>query len=377
MSVDQKKTELYQWHVDNGGRMVPFAGWTMPVQYPTGPIREHHLTRQAAGLFDIDHMGQIEVRGPQAEAFVNWIVTYDVAQMDLFDAHYALFCYADGGTVDDLFVYRLPDPAVDGRDYFFLAINASNRAKDVAWVKAHAGNFEVEVNDISDETYMLAFQGPLAPEIMDRMTTTDIIKVPRFTAVQDTIMGDVPVLLGRTGYTGEDGFELFFPAEHALKVWKGILKEGEGDGVLPIGLAARDSLRFEPCMPLYGHELSPSITPVESRLTFAVSFKKDFIGRDALLKQKLEKPERVLAGFELVERGVAREGYPVLYDGREVGEVSTGMFSPTTERYLGLAFVPRQISTIGTPVEIQIRKKTVPAKIVKRPFYTPAYRRNS
>jgi len=375
MSNELKRTALYQWHVDHGGRMVPFAGWEMPVQYPTGPLQEHNATRQAAGLFDIDHMGQIEVRGPGAEAFVNWMVTYDVSQMALYDAHYALFCYMDGGTVDDLFVYRLPDPQISGRDYFFLAINADNRDKDVAWVKAHAGAFDVEVKDISDETYMLAFQGPLAPEIMNRLTSVDLEKVTRFTAIQDIIFENVPVLLGRTGYTGEDGFELFFPAEHALKVWEGILSEGEADGISPVGLAARDSLRFEPCMPLYGHELSPTITPIEARLSFALSLDVDFIGRDALLKQKLEKPERVLVGFELVGRGVAREGYPVFYEGIEVGTVSSGMFSPTTSRYLGMAFVLRPASKIGTPVEIEIRNKMVPAKIVKRPFYTPAYRR--
>ncbi|MGB3702060.1 MAG: glycine cleavage system aminomethyltransferase GcvT, partial [Anaerolineales bacterium] len=317
MSNDLKRTELYQWHVDHGGRMVPFAGWEMPVQYFSGPVKEHQVTREAAGLFDIDHMGQIAVRGPEAEAFVNWIVTYDVSKMELFDAHYALFCYADGGTIDDLFVYRLPDPEIEDRQYFFLAINASNREKDVVWVTAHAMNFDVSVKDISDETYMIAFQGPQAPEIMNRITEVDLTKMDRFSAVQDQILGDVPILLGRTGYTGEDGFELFFPAEHALKVWEAILEEGKEEGVVPIGLAARDSLRFEPCMPLYGHELSPIITPVEARLTFAVSFNKDFIGRDALLKQKLEKPSRVLVGFELVERGLAREGYPVLLNGEE------------------------------------------------------------
>ena len=306
---------------------------------------------------------------------MNWIVTYDVSQMNLFDAHYALFCYADGGTIDDLFIYRLPAPQVRERDYFFLVINAANRDKDVAWIKAHANAFDVEVEDISDKTYMLAFQGPKAPEIMNRLTGVALTEVTRFTAVQDTIFGDVPVLLGRTGYTGEDGFELFFPVEHALKVWEGVLEEGESDVVMPIGLAARDSLRFEPCMPLYGHELSPTISPIEARLSFAVSLHKDFIGRDALLKQKLEKPERVLVGFELVGRGVAREGYPVIYDGNEVGEVSTGMFSPTTSRFVGMAFVPRSISRIGTPIEIKIRNKMVEARIVKRPFYIPAYRR--
>ena len=375
MSNDLKRTELYQWHVDNGGRMVPFAGWEMPVQYSSGPVKEHLITREAAGLFDIDHMGQIAVRGPEAEEFVNWIVTYDVSKMKLFDAHYALFCYADGGTIDDLFVYRLPDPEIEDRHYFFLAINASNREKDVAWVTAHASNFDVSVKDISDETYMIAFQGPQAPKIMNRLTDVDLTNIARFSAIQDQIIGDVPILLGRTGYTGEDGFELFFPAEHALKVWEAILKEGKEEGVAPIGLAARDSLRFEPCMPLYGHELSPTITPVEARLTFAVSFDKDFIGRDALLKQKLEKPSRVLVGFELIDRGLAREGYPVLNEGQEVGVVTTGMFSPTTSRYLGMALVPRWLSKIGTDIDIRIRNKGKKARIIKRPFYTPAYRR--
>ena len=369
------RSPLHDRHVAAGAKLVEFAGWEMPVQYPTGPIQEHRTTRQAAGLFDIDHMGQIEVRGPEAEAFVNWLVTYDVTRMEILDAHYALFCYADGGIVDDLFVYRLPDPDIKDRDYFFLVINASNRSKDVAWVKAHTAQFEVQVRDISDQTYMLAFQGPEAPQILDRMTSADLTQMKRFSAVQDTIVEDVPVLLGRTGYTGEDGFELFFPAESALKVWEAILKEGQAEGVKSIGLAARDSLRFEPCMPLYGHELSAAITPIEARLSFAVSLEKDFIGRDALLKQKLEKPDRVLVGFELVEKGVPREGYTVLYEGEPVGAVTSGMFSPTTGRYLGMAYVPREISALGTEIQIQIRKKMVAAKIVKRPFYVPAYRR--
>ncbi|GAB4534594.1 MAG: glycine cleavage system aminomethyltransferase GcvT [Anaerolineae bacterium] len=376
MTEPARRTHLYQWHVDHGARMVPFAGWEMPVQYPTGPIDEHHTTRRAAGLFDIDHMAQIDVRGPDAEVFVNYLVTYDVRAMATFDAHYALMCYADGGVVDDLFVYKLPDRSDEaGRPYYFLVVNAANREKDVAWVRMHAGIFDVEVRDLSDETYMLAFQGPQAPAILDRLTRVDLTQVGRFTAVTDTIFEDVPVLLGRTGYTGEDGFELFFPAEHALKVWQGILDEGEAEGVKPIGLAARDSLRFEPCMPLYGHELAPDITPVEARLGFALSFGKDFIGRDALLKQKLEGPDYVLVGFEMVDRGVPRHGYQVTYQGLDVGRVTTGMFSPTTERYLGLAYVPREISALDTEIEIVIRDRPKKATIVKRPFYVPVYRR--
>jgi aminomethyltransferase len=373
MTENLKQTQIYSWHVEHGGRMVPFAGWEMPVQYPTGPIQEHQATRQVAGLFDIDHMGQVEVRGPQAEDFVNHMVSWDVTQMKMLAAHYAIFCYKDGTCVDDLFVYKLPDP--DYGVQYFLAINASNRLKDVAWLKAHAGKYNVTVKDISDETYMLAFQGPKAVEMLNRLADADLTQAPRFSAVQTNLMGDIPALLGRTGYTGEDGFELFVPAEQALKVWEGILGETAAEGVKPIGLAARDSLRFEACMPLYGHEINAGLTPVEARLGFALSLEKNFIGRDALLKQKLEGPEKVLVGFEMVERGVAREHYPVHKDGQEVGHVTSGMFAPTLDRYLGMAYVPVGLAAIGTEIEVLIRNKPVKAKIVKRPFYVPAYRR--
>jgi len=375
MAKALKRTNLYDWHVTHGGRMVPFAGWEMPVQYPTGPIEEHRATRESAGLFDIDHMGQMVVRGPDAEAFVNWLATYDVQEMAYNDAHYSLMCYQDGGIVDDIFIYKLSDPQVEDHPYFFIAINADNRAKDVAWAQAQAVNFDVTVTDISDETYMLAFQGPKAPEILNRLTKVDLEEVPRFTSTTDTIFDDVEVLFGRTGYTGEDGFELYFPAEQALKVWEGILAEGADDGVLAVGLAARDSLRFEPCMPLYGHEISPTISPIEARLSFAVGFTKNFIGRDALLKIKLEQPSRQLIGFEMVDRGVPRHGYPIAYEGNVIGEVTTGMFAPTSQRYLGMAYIPRDLAKVGTDIDVVIRGKTQKAVVVKRPFYIPAYRR--
>lgn len=375
MADELRRTQLYQWHVDHGGRMVPFAGWEMPVQYPDGPLHEHHTTRKSAGLFDIDHMGQFEVRGAQAGAFMNRMVTYDVDRMNLFDAHYAIFCYEDGGTVDDLFVYKLPDSDSPGKEYYFLVVNAANRDKDFAWLQPHARDFEISLTDVSDETYMLAFQGPLAVSILDRLTDADLASTPRFTAARGRLLGKIPALFGRTGYTGEDGYELFFPAESALDVWQAILEEGKDSGAAPIGLAARDSLRFEPCMPLYGHEISADITPLEARLSFALSLENDFIGREALLKQKLEKSGRALVGFELVERGVAREGYPVIYKGEAVGKVTSGMFSPTTGRYLGLALVPRSAAVIGTEIIILIRDKEVKARVVNRPFYQPVYRR--
>jgi aminomethyltransferase len=278
--------------------------------------------------------------------------------------------------VDDLFVYKLSDPQTDGkRNYFFLAINASNRDKDVAWLQAHTSKYDVTVKDISDETYMLAFQGPKAPEIMNRLTQVDLQQVKRFTAAQDTILGDVEILLGRTGYTGEDGFELFFPAVHAVKVWEAILQAGEAEGVKPVGLAARDSLRFEACMPLYGQEISASLTPVEARLNFALSLDKKFIGRDSLLKQKLEGVAHIQVGLEMVEGGVPRHGYLLEKEGQIVGEVTSGMFSPTTARYLALGYVPKALAALDTELNVIIRDKPKKVKIVKRPFYVPAYRR--
>lgn len=374
MAEELKRTALFDWHVAHGGRMVPFAGWEMPVQYPTGPIQEHEATRNHAGLFDIDHMGQLEVRGPDAEAFVNFVISYDVTQMKMNESHYGFLCYADGTVVDDLFVYKLPDANAASGYYFFIAINASNRDKDVAWVKAHTRGFNVEVKDISDETYMIAFQGPKAVALLNSITEADLEQVARFSAAVTKIDG-VGAILGRTGYTGEDGFEIFLPVEHAVQVWEKILKIGESEGVLPIGLAARDSLRFEACMPLYGHELSDSITPVEAGLNFAVSYDKNFIGRDALLKQKLEKSGRISVGFELVDKGVAREHYVVSVDGKEIGYVTSGMFSPTTKKYVGMALIQRGYGAKGAEFDIMIRGKAVKAKVVKKPFYVPAYRR--
>lgn len=376
MSNELKRTALYEWHVAQGARMVPFAGWEMPVQYPIGPNAEHKATREAAGLFDIDHMGQVEVRGPGAEAFVNWIVSYDVSKMNLFDAHYGLLCYDDGGVIDDLFIYKLPDQKAGGDAfYFFIAVNASNRDKDFAWMQAHASGFDIELNHISDETYMIAFQGPKAPEIMNRLAESDLEKMERFTGKQETLFGDVPVLLGRTGYTGEDGFELFFPVEYAQKVWEGLLNEGASDGVIPVGLAARDSLRFEACMPLYGQELNAVLTPVNTRLNFAVSYDKDFIGRDAILKTKLEKTGPILIGFEMVEKSVPRHGYEISVNGEIVGEVTSGMATPTVGKFLGLGFIAREYAKIGTEIDILVRGKPKKAVVVKRPFYTPVYRK--
>ena len=361
-----KRTNLYEWHVAHGGRMVPFAGWEMPVQYPTGPKAEHLATRSAAGLFDIDHMGQFSVSGPDAEAYFNRLTTWDVSLMKENDAHYALMCYEDGGIVDDIYVYRLPNR-------WFVAVNAANRQKDLAWMQAQAAGYNVTVADVSDETYMLALQGPQAIRILQRLTDVAMNGVPRFTVAEGKVNG-IHTLISRTGYTGEDGVELFFPADEALSMWEAILEAGEPFGLLPVGLAARDSLRFEPAFPLYGHEIAADITPVEARLTWVVKFNTRFIGRDALLKQKLEGPRRLLVGFTMADRSMPRQGYRVFHQGEPVGEVVSGIFAPTFNRSAGHAFVPAELAAPGTAIQIEIRNKLKDAVIIRRPLYKPAYK---
>jgi aminomethyltransferase len=360
------RTALYKVHVALGARMVDFAGWEMPVQY-TGPLEEHHTVRTAAGLFDIDHMGQVTVEGPDGLAFLQSVVTSDMSGLNEGEAGYGLLCYADGGAVDDLFVYRLPDR-------YFIAVNAGNRKKDVRWMQAHAWGYDVTVTDISDETYMLALQGPQAGAILQALTPADLSRLAFHYATESEVAG-VKTLIGRTGYTGEDGFELFFDANQAGHVWDALLEAGQPHGLQPIGLAARDSLRFEPCLPLYGDELGPDISPLEAGLGWAVSFDKGpFIGREALLKQRLEGPPRKLVAFEMEERGVPRHGYTLRVDG-ETGVVTSGMYAPTVERYVGLALIPAAYAEVGQPLEVDIHGRARAARVVEKPFYTPAYRR--
>jgi len=363
-----KKTELFDRHVSLGGRIVEFAGWLLPVQYPTGPKEEHHRVRNAAGLFDIDHMGQVIVRGPDALPFLQRIMTADVASFSVGSANYSLMCYEDGGVVDDTFIYRLPDR-------YFVAINASNNAKDTRWMGYHQGGLDVSVENVSDETYMLALQGPKAEDILNPLCAYDLTTLAFHTGIETEVVG-VPALVGRTGYTGEDGFELFFPTSKAGLIWDSIMESGKPMGLLPIGLAARDSLRFEPCLPLYGQEISATGNPLEAGLGWAVALDKPgFVGREALLKLRLEGAGRKLVGFEMVAPSVPRHGYEVVVDGNVCGEVTTGMYAPTADAFVGLAYVPAEHSAIGTEIGIVIRDKVKAARIVKKPFYIPSYRK--
>jgi aminomethyltransferase len=362
-----QRTRLYNSHVALGGRMVPFAGWELPVQYPTGPSVEHEAVRRAAGLFDIDHMGQFELSGKDAVDFLQFVQVYDVTEMDEWDAHYSLLLYEDGTIIDDIFLYRLPDR-------WLIVVNASNRAKDWQWLNAHLHGYNVTLRDISDETYMLAIQGPKAVEIVQRLSDTDLVGMKARTALEATV-GGVKMLLGRTGYTGEDGFELYLPADQSVSFWDQLLAEGAPDGLLPCGLAARDSLRFEASMPLYGHEINANTHPYEARLGWVVSLDKaDFLGRASVLKAKLEPQERILVGFEMIDRAVPREGYAIAIDGAVVGHVTTGMKSPTLDQFLGMGYVPYGHHKLGSEIEILIRDKARKARVVKRPFYQPNYK---
>ncbi len=361
-----QRTRLYETHVAMGGRMVEFAGWELPVQYPAGPTAEHHSVRNAAGLFDVDHMGQFSVRGPDADAYLQRLQVWDIDQTTVFNAHYSLLTYADGAIVDDIFLYHLPE-------HWLVVVNAADRAKDLAWMQAQSHGLDVTVRDVSDPTYMMALQGPCAEEILQRLVPVDLSVMAARTAVE-TKIDSVTGLIGRTGYTGEDGFELYVPATSAVHIWNLLLEKGKADGLMACGLAARDSLRFEACLALYGHEIDAHTTPLEARLGWVISWDKDFIGRNALLKIKLEQPERLLIGFEMLDKAVAREHYPIAVDGQLVGHVTTGMKSPTLDRFFGLGYVPHAFSAVGSPIDVIVRGQPRKARVVKRPFYKPRYK---
>ncbi len=359
-----KRTALYDTHIALGARMVEFGGWEMPVQY-SGILDEHNAVRTAAGLFDIDHMGQIEVQGPDALAFLQYVVTNDIAAIDMWQSAYGLLCYPNGGVVDDIFTYRL-----SGR--YFLAVNASNTDKDYAWLMEHAAGYHVEIKNLSAETCMLALQGPQAERILQQLTAAPLGQLPRFGCVIADV-ARVSTLIGRTGYTGEDGFELFFPVAHAVHVWNALMAAGAPLGLKPCGLGARDSLRFEAKMPLYGQEISAEIDPISAGLGWAVALdapnKPDFIGRAALLKIKTNGPAQKLVGFEMIDHGIARHGYEIVDNGAVIGHVTTGMYSPTLKKNIGLGYVPARYAKRGATFDVVIRGKPLRAVVVPTPFY--------
>jgi len=348
--------------------MAPFAGYTMPISYPAGAIEEHKITRRSVGLFDIDHMGQFEVSGPGADAFISKVASARVSDMVPPMARYSLLLDEGGKVIDDLFLYRMPSS-------WWIVVNASNREKDLAWMRNHLFP-GVKLDDRSEETYMLAVQGPRALELLDAVSASKPSSVDRFHWLETSILG-VSTLFGRTGYTGEDGGELFFPAEFAHRLWEGLLAEGERLGIetRPIGLAARDSLRFEAGMPLHGHEISPDIDAIEAGFRWACDLDRDFIGATALRKIVAEGPKRKLVGLD-VSGGVPREGYEVAdASGRIVGACVAGMYCPTVNKFAANAFVESGCSKPGSVLQVLIRGQGKAAIVVKRPLYLPAYRR--
>jgi aminomethyltransferase len=368
-SAGLKRTPLYERHVALGARMVEFGGWEMPVQY-SGIVDEHKAVRNAAGLFDISHMGEVEVKGPEALAYLQHLTTQDVATIGEGQSNYALLCRPDAGIVDDIFIYNLPDG-------YMVVVNASNTEKDFAWMLANKGDFDVELTNISDHASMLALQGPKAAAILARAADADAANLPFHGVATGMLLGDIPALIARTGYTGEDGFELFVDDDNVERLWDTLLNLGKDEGLRPCGLGARDSLRFEACLALYGHEIADDINPYEAKLGWVVKLDKgEFVGSETLRQLKQAGVRRKLAGFEMVGRGIARGDYAIhSTDGARVGFVTTGMPAPALGKNLGLGYVPPELASEGAEFDVIVRDKPVRARVVKTPFYKPRYKK--
>lgn len=357
-----KKTSLFSLYEKYGAKVVDYAGWAMPVQFE-GLIPEHEAVRNAAGLFDVSHMGEIEIKGKEALEFLQYLMTNNIEAMKDNQIIYSFLCYPSGGVVDDLLVYKY------AHDHYLLVVNASNMEKDYKWIMEHKGDYDVEIVNLSDDISEITLQGPKTLEVLQQLTDTNLSEIKPFYLKRDVKMGGADSFISRTGYTGEDGFEIYLSHEDAPVLWEKILEIGKDLGVKPVGLGARDTLRFEASMPLYGNELSQDINPLEAGLGFFVKFDKgDFIGREALLKQKEEGLKRKLVAFEMIENGIPRHGYEVLKDGKEIGFVTTGYHSPTLKRNIGNALVDSKFTELGSTIEIKIRKRVSKAEIISKKF---------
>ncbi len=363
-----KKTALYENHVACGGKIIEFCGWLLPVEY-SGLVPEHHAVRKQAGLFDVSHMGEVSVKGPGSEAFVQNLVTNDVSGMVNGQVIYGMMCQPDGGVVDDLLVYK------KSHDSWYLVINAANVEKDFAWMEECSAGYDAELANLSADISEVALQGPLAQKTLQKITDTDLDTIGFFMFREHVKIAGAQCLVSRTGYTGEDGFEIY--ADHASMpaVWDAILEAGKDEGVVPCGLGCRDTLRFEATLPLYGHEISSTITPLEAGLGIFVKLDKPFIGRDALAKQKAEGLKRKVVGFELIDRGIPREGYPVHCGGKEVGVVTTGYPAPTVGKTIGLALISAECADLGTELEVLIRNKPAKAVVISKKFLIKNYKK--
>ncbi|PYS68446.1 MAG: glycine cleavage system aminomethyltransferase GcvT [Acidobacteria bacterium] len=368
-ALELRKTALNDLHRAMGGRMVEFGGWDMPVQYPAGTMAEHLRTRTHAGLFDVSHMGEIDVRGPDAIPFVNRLVSNDATKLVDGQAQYSALTTPEGTVIDDLLVYRLAE------DHLLLIVNAGTTDKDWDWIKSHYQNDDVELRNASAEYCQIALQGPDAISILQKLTDVPLSEI-KYYHFRYAPVDTVPSIISRTGYTGEDGFEVYAPPDKAEQLWKRILDAGNfgsDDGVLPCGLAARNTLRLEAGMCLYGHEIDENTTLLEANLGWIAKLNKtDFIGREALAKQKEAGIKRKLVGFEVTDRGIARDGQDVLIDGQRAGNVTSGSPAPFLKKNIGMAYVPVDFADAGQRIQIDVRGKLLAAEIVPLPFYKRA-----
>ena len=355
-----QRTPLYSSHLRAGARMVEFAGWEMPVQYE-GLLAEHEAVRTRIGLFDVSHMGEVVFRGPKALESLNRIFTNDLSKVADGQAQYGCLCRDSGGIVDDVVVYRR------AADDLLVCVNAGNRAKDYDWLAGHAGG--ADVRNESDDWAQLALQGPLAAQLLQRLTKVNLSQMRSYRFAPGEVAG-VPCLVARTGYTGEDGFELFCPSAQGPKVWDALMEAGQPEKIQPAGLGCRDSLRLEMAYRLYGSDMDDSTTPLEAGLAWVVKLDKgEFVGREALVRQREQGLAKKLVGFTLVDAGIPRHGYTVQQDGRKVGEVTSGTKSPSLGTSIGLAYVPTALAAEGSTFAVEIRGRPAAARVVKTPFY--------
>jgi len=358
-----KHTPFYDQHKKLGAKIVPFAGWDMPLSY-TGVLEEHRATRTAIGLFDVSHMGRIGLAGPGADDVLDRLATASIRDLPIGGIRYALVLNERGGILDDVMIYRIGD-----RNYVVCA-NASNADKILQWIVRHAADrSDLEVVDRTTELVQLAVQGPGAGNLMWRLSGSDLNRMRIRTCVETKVAG-VPMIVSRTGYTGEPGYELYIPFRQSCEVWESLIGEGRPLGLRPCGLGCRDTLRLEMGYPLYGNDLDETTTPIEADLEFAVDFEKgDFVGRDALVRQRRSGISRKLVGFELTRRGVPRHDQKIMSDGKEIGVVTSGNHSPSLNKGIGMGYVQPMFQEPGLKLQIDIRGNAVPAVVVERPFY--------
>ncbi|WP_399632613.1 glycine cleavage system aminomethyltransferase GcvT [Sporosarcina sp. SG10008] len=363
MSESLKRTVLFDSYAEYGGKTIDFGGWELPVQFSSIKA-EHEAVRTKAGLFDVSHMGEVLVTGEGALLYLQKMVTNDVSKLKDGQAQYTAMCYESGGTVDDLLIYKRGD------NNYLLVVNASNIDKDLEWMNSHTTD-DVKIEDASSSYALLALQGPIAQEVLQTLTDEPLADIKFFRFKENVDISGHQVLVSRTGYTGEDGFEIYGSPEAIVALWSVILKAGASEGVVPAGLGARDTLRFEAGLPLYGQELSKDISPLETGLGFVVKLNKeeDFFGKEVLASQKENGVPRKLVGVEMIDKGIPRTGYKVFLGEEQIGEVTTGTQSPTLKKNIGFALLNSEHTAEGTEIEVEIRAKRLKAVIIATPFY--------